>query len=186
MHPSRHAATMPDKPAIIMAATGETVTFGALEERTKRGAQMLRGFGLKTGDHIAFMLENRPAFHELFWAGQRAGLYITPISTRLTGGEIEYILRDSGAKLFVTSTAMAEIVARLSLPSIRCLMMDGVVPVGSNRSSGPSRPIPRCPSLTPAMAARCSIPQARPDVPKASSAQSIRPSRSTHQAATRY
>ncbi len=129
MHPSHFAATTPDKPAIVMASTGEITTYAQLNERAMRGAQMLRGFGLKTGDHIAFMLENRSAFHEVYWAAQRAGLYITPISTRLTTGEIDYILRDSGAKLFVSSTAMAEVVAKLMLPAgIPCLMLDGVAP----------------------------------------------------------
>jgi hypothetical protein len=76
MHPSHFAASRPDKPAIIMAGTGETVSYAQLNERAMRGAQMLRGFGLKTGDHLAFMLENRAAFHEIYWAAQRAGLYI--------------------------------------------------------------------------------------------------------------
>jgi long-chain acyl-CoA synthetase len=129
MHPSHFAATTPDKPAIVMASTGKTVTYRELDERAMRGAQMFRDFALRTGDHIAFMLENRPAFHEIYWAAQRAGLYITPISTRLTTGEIDYILRDSGAKLFISSIAMADVVAKLSLPAgVPCLMLDGVMP----------------------------------------------------------
>jgi acyl-CoA synthetase (AMP-forming)/AMP-acid ligase II len=43
-----------------------------LEERANRCAQMLRDFGLAVGDHIAAMMENRPAFYEVFWAAQRA------------------------------------------------------------------------------------------------------------------
>ena len=128
-HPSHFATTQPDKPAIIMAGGGEVTTYAQLEDCANRCAQMLRGFGLRTGDHLAFMLENRSAFHEIFWAGQRAGLYVTPISTRLTTGEIDYILRDSGAKMFISSAAMADVVAKLSLPpDVPCLMLDGVVP----------------------------------------------------------
>jgi acyl-CoA synthetase (AMP-forming)/AMP-acid ligase II len=129
MHPSLFAVSHPSKPAIVMASTGEIVTFRDLDERANRCAHMLRDFALRTGDHIAFLLENRPAFFEVFWAAQRAGLYVTPISTRLTAGEIEYILIDSGAKLFITSAAMTETVAKLSLPpTLRCLMLDDVMP----------------------------------------------------------
>jgi long-chain acyl-CoA synthetase len=129
MHPSRFAATTPSKPAVVMASTGEILTYRELDRRANRCAQMLRGLGLKTGEHIAYMLENRPAFYEVFWAAQRAGLYVTPINTRLTTGEIDYILRDSGAKLFITSLAMREVVEKLSLPpGMRCLMIDGLAP----------------------------------------------------------
>ena len=147
MHPSHFAATTPLKPAIVMASTGETVTYRELDRLANRGAQMLRALGLKTGDHVAYMLENRPAFYEVFWAAQRAGLYVTPISTRLTTGEIDYILRDSGAGLFITSLAMSDVVARLSLPpGLPCLMIDGVVPgfdsYERNVARYPTDPIP--------------------------------------------
>ncbi|HEY5209145.1 MAG TPA: acyl-CoA synthetase [Stellaceae bacterium] len=129
MHPSQFAASQPGKAAIIMAATGETVTYAELDARALRGARMLRDLGLRSGDHLAFMLENRPAFHELYWAAQRAGLYITPISTRLTAAEIEYILNDTGAKLFVSSHAMAPVVEKIPVPrGLRCLMLDGTIP----------------------------------------------------------
>ena len=36
MTPGRHAALRPDSPAIIMAATGETVSYGELEDRSRR------------------------------------------------------------------------------------------------------------------------------------------------------
>ena len=34
MHPFVHAATTPDRPAIIMAGSGATMTYGALEARS--------------------------------------------------------------------------------------------------------------------------------------------------------
>ena len=65
MHPSVHARTTPDKPAYILAGSGETVTFGELEDRSNRLAQLFRKRGLKTGDHIALMMENQPRFYEV-------------------------------------------------------------------------------------------------------------------------
>ena len=45
MHPSAHAKTHPDKPAFIMAYSGETVTYGELEARSNQGAHLFRKLG---------------------------------------------------------------------------------------------------------------------------------------------
>src|ERR1700744_531681 len=101
MHPSAHARNMPDKPAIIMASTGETLTFRQLDERSNQGAQFFRSLGLKLGDSVAIFMENNVRFLEICWAAQRSGLYYTCISSRLTASEVEYIAKDCGAKVFI-------------------------------------------------------------------------------------
>ncbi|MBI1239016.1 MAG: AMP-binding protein [Alphaproteobacteria bacterium] len=106
MHPSVHARTTPDKPAYVMAATGETVTYGQLEARSNQAANLFREAGLKVGDCIAIFMENNARYFEITWGAQRAGLYYTCISTRLTPGEIAYIVKDSGAKILIASAAL--------------------------------------------------------------------------------
>jgi long-chain acyl-CoA synthetase len=98
MHPYIHAASTPDKIAYRMSASGETVTYAQLEERSNRFAQLLRARGLKAGDHIAMMLENHPRFFEIAWGAQRAGIIYTAISSRLTADEAGYIVNDCAAK----------------------------------------------------------------------------------------
>jgi long-chain acyl-CoA synthetase len=130
VHPSAYAETTPDKPAWIMAATGETVTYGQLEERSNRIAHFFRARGLKPGDHIAFFLENNARFFEICWAAQRAGLYYTAISSRLTAPEIDYIVGDCGATLLITSKALSATAAELVplMPGVRDrLMVDGTI-----------------------------------------------------------
>jgi len=107
VHPYIHAKTNPDKPATIMAGSGEVTTYGELDRRSNQGAHLFRSLGLKRGDAIALFLENHPRYFEIAWAAQRAGLYYTCISSSLTAGEVEYIVRDCSAKLFVTSRAKA-------------------------------------------------------------------------------
>jgi long-chain acyl-CoA synthetase len=107
VHPYIHAKTNPDKPATIMAGSGEVTTYGQLDRRSNQGAHLFRSLGLKRGDSIALYLENHPRYFEIAWAAQRAGLYYTCISSSLTAGEVEYIVRDCAAKLFVTSRAKA-------------------------------------------------------------------------------
>ncbi|MBY0302247.1 MULTISPECIES: acyl-CoA synthetase [Sphingomonas] len=107
MHPSIHAQTVPDRPAYIMAPSGETVTYRQLDERSSQGAHLLRALGLRRGDGIALMLENDARFFEIVWAAQRAGLYYTCISTRLAPPEIAFIVRDSGSRVLVSTAAVA-------------------------------------------------------------------------------
>jgi long-chain acyl-CoA synthetase len=107
-HPSIHARTHPDKIAYQMAGTGKSITYRELDELSNQGAHLFRALGLKAGDHIALLMENRLAFMEICWAAQRAGLYYTAISRYLTQDEIAYIVRDCGAKVFITSPKCAE------------------------------------------------------------------------------
>ena len=107
-HPSVHARTQPNKIAYQMASTGKAITYRELDELSNQGAHLFRSLGLKTGDHIAFLMENRLAFMELCWAAQRSGLYYTAISRYLTQDEIAYIVRDCGAKVVITSPKCAE------------------------------------------------------------------------------
>jgi fatty-acyl-CoA synthase/long-chain acyl-CoA synthetase len=109
-HPSIHARTQPDKVAYQMAGTGKAITYRELDELSNQGAHLFRSLGLKAGDHIALLMENRLAFMEICWAAQRAGLYYTAISRYLTKDEIAYIIKDCGAKVFITSpTCAAEV-----------------------------------------------------------------------------
>ncbi len=108
MHPSVHAKTHPEKPAIIMAASGETISYAQLDARSNQVAQLLRAKGIGIGDTVALCLENHPWFFCLAWGFQRAGVHYVGISSRLTAPEIAYILEDSGAKLLFSSTYLTE------------------------------------------------------------------------------
>ncbi|MEL6876249.1 MAG: AMP-binding protein, partial [Pseudomonadota bacterium] len=58
MHPSLHAQEHPDKPAIIMAGSGETRSYAELDQASNRYAQLYRAEGLKIGDTVALFLDN--------------------------------------------------------------------------------------------------------------------------------
>ncbi|HEY4204669.1 MAG TPA: acyl-CoA synthetase [Xanthobacteraceae bacterium] len=106
-HPSHYARTQPDKIAYQMAGTGKAITYRELDDLSNQGAQLFRSLGLKAGDHIALLMENRLAFMEICWAAQRSGLYYTAISRYLTQDEIDYIVKDCGAKVVITSPKCA-------------------------------------------------------------------------------
>ncbi|MEM9254633.1 MAG: acyl-CoA synthetase [Pseudomonadota bacterium] len=129
-HPSVTAETYPHKPALIMGASGEMVTYGQLDARSNQGAQLFRSLGLKAGDHIGLMMENNRFFLEIVWAAQRAGLIYTPISTHLKRDETAYILDNCGAKLFIGSHALSKVARDMveDVPGIdHFYMVNGIV-----------------------------------------------------------
>ncbi len=127
MHPGSHAKTNPDKAAYRMAASGETVTYGRLDEESNRGAHLFRSLGFGPQTHIALFMENHPRFLEVCWAAQRSGLVYTTISSRLTAPEVEYIVRDCGAQALITSKAKGDVAAELAKPlsDLQLLMVGG-------------------------------------------------------------
>ncbi|WP_344918734.1 acyl-CoA synthetase [Streptosporangium oxazolinicum] len=131
MHPGAIAAVSPDKPAVIMADSGRVVTYRELDEESNRLAHLFRAAGLRPGDHIAFMLENHPLFLVVAWAAHRSGLYYTAISSRLKTDELAYIVDNCGARVFVSSAALADVAASIvdRTPGVGLrLMLDGVAP----------------------------------------------------------
>jgi acyl-CoA synthetase (AMP-forming)/AMP-acid ligase II len=109
MHPFHHAANQPDTPAIIMAGSGETLSYAQLEAESNRIAHLLRGLGLVRGDTIAILMHNEIDFLPICWAAQRSGLVYVAMSTKLTADEAGYIAQDSGAKAIFCSPALADV-----------------------------------------------------------------------------
>ena len=126
MHPIAHAATRPDHPAVIMAGSGETMTYGAMEAESNRFANLLRAHGIAAGDAFAVLLENRIDYFTVIWGSQRAGTMLVPISSRLTAPEAAYIIRDAQATLLITSGYFAGMLddIRAECPGLTVLVMD--------------------------------------------------------------
>lgn len=130
MYPGIHAATAPERPAIVFAPTGEVVTYQELEDRSNRLAQQWYALGLRPGDHVAVLAENHPRYPEVYWAAVRSGLYITAVNWHLTAEEAAYIVTDSEASLLVTTHRLADLATSVvdelvEVPHL--FMMDGVV-----------------------------------------------------------
>ncbi len=122
MHPSVHARSNPDKAAIIVAETGEAISYGELDAASNRAAQLFRAHGLGHEDVVAFMLENTPHYYGLTWGAQRSGLRYVCISSRLTQDETDYILENSGAKMLVVSASLGAAAQQLTTTITRFAM----------------------------------------------------------------
>ena len=127
MHPGVHGAERPEKPAYIMASTGEVVTHGELDRRSNMGAHYFRSLGLQHGDAIAICMENNRHFLEICWAAHRAGLYYACASSYLTAPEVAYIVNDCEAKLFISSAYKADVARDMptEVPHVKHMLMVG-------------------------------------------------------------
>jgi len=99
--------TDPDKIAFMMAESGEQVSFGQLEQRANQVARVLHECGVAPGEHVALLMKNNRRFLEACFGMDRAGVYYTTISTRLTSAEIAHIVADCGAKVLLISGDVA-------------------------------------------------------------------------------
>lgn len=127
-YPGSHAQTTPDKPAVIMAGSGDSMTYRELDEQSNQLAHLLRSYGLSPGDHIAILAENHLRYYEVYWAALRSGLYLTAINRYLSPDEAAYLVTDSASTLLVTTAAMADTASAMldQIPNCpRRLMMDG-------------------------------------------------------------
>jgi len=130
MYPGTFAETTPDKPAVIMAGSGEQLSYTELNDRSARLAQLLHDAGLRPGDHVSIFMENNIRYFECFWAAMRSGLYFTTINRYLQPEEAAYILQDSTSKALFTSAAVAEVIAQVPAlaPEVKILLsVDGPV-----------------------------------------------------------
>ncbi|MEE8398552.1 MAG: AMP-binding protein [Desulfobacterales bacterium] len=146
-HNRVHEMKTPDHPAYIMALTGEAITYRQLEERANQCSQFFWDIGLRPGDHIAIFMENNSRFLEIVSGASGAGLVYTAISTHLTASEIEYIVNDCAARIFVTSHAKRDIAAELagSMPDVHTRLMVGGTIAGYDSYEKKTRGYPSTP-----------------------------------------
>ncbi len=127
LFPGHWAGLTPDKPAIIMATSGESMTYAELDAMANKLSHWFRSLGLAPGDHVAFCMENRLEYLPLLWGCHYAGLIYTAISSRLNADESSYIVNNCGAKALIVSPYVAEMAAGLvdNTPDVRSRLVVG-------------------------------------------------------------
>jgi long-chain acyl-CoA synthetase len=124
------AQAEPDALALV-DPSGREWTRGELFAEANRIAHGLRAAGLERGDCVALVLPNCWEFIAINLAVTQIGLYMSPINNHLTGPEIAYIVKDSGAKVFFGSErfsgACQAAREEIDFPSDHCFAI-GAVP----------------------------------------------------------
>lgn len=109
---AHRAAVLPKHPAVVLGA--ERLTYAELDRRaTMLGRALVYG-GINPGDRVALLAANSLEFVESVHAVPRAGGILVPLNARLTAEEIEWQLRDSGAKALLCHQPTWPVAARLA------------------------------------------------------------------------
>jgi acyl-CoA synthetase (AMP-forming)/AMP-acid ligase II len=92
-----HARQRPDHQALIYQ--DRAVTYRQLHQDSNAAGHALRSAGLRPGARVAYLGQESERYWEIALGCAKAGLVLVPINWRLTGPEVDHILRDSRAEL---------------------------------------------------------------------------------------
>ena len=115
------------------------ISHAEIVERVRHLARGLSSLGIRRGDRVAILSENRPEWAIADFACLTGGMTDVPIYPTLPAEQIAYILKDSGAAaIFVSNQAQAEKIRhiRSQLPVLKAVIGFDDVPGLANLSIG--------------------------------------------------
>jgi fatty-acyl-CoA synthase len=118
----RSAYVFPDKTAIVHGT--RRYSYRQFEERVNRLVSALRGAGMQRHDRVAFLCPNIPPMLEAHFGVPAAGGILVAINTRLSSGEIDYILKHSGSRFLFVDAELETLVKPLDLGAMLTVRVD--------------------------------------------------------------
>jgi len=83
-----------------MVYKNKKVSYRELDERVNSLVHSLNAIGIKKGDRVALILDNRPEYIELMLAAAKGGFIVVPINTKLKE-ELNHIIRNASPNTFI-------------------------------------------------------------------------------------
>jgi long-chain acyl-CoA synthetase len=141
----RTAAEHPDLVAFRNRDDSVSLTWAQFSERVEALAGGLAALGVGRGECVALMLSNRPEFHLADMAVAMLGATPFSIYTTYPAAEIEYLLKDSGARVVIAEQQFLDVIgeARRDATSVEHLIVvdgeagDGVTALSDVEGSNP-------------------------------------------------
>jgi long-chain acyl-CoA synthetase len=113
------------------------ISHATMADRVRHAARGLASLGIRRGDRVAILSENRPEWAIADFACLTAGLTDVPIYPTLPSDQIAYILKDSSAvAIFVSNSTQAEKIReiRTQLPTLKTVIGFDEIPGLTNIS----------------------------------------------------
>ena len=114
------------RPTIVFK--GEVLAPEAFEQRSLRSAAALRSAGVGDGDVVALLMRNSPEAIELMVAVRHLGAQWCPVNWHFKTDEVNFILADSGAKVFIADAALLAALPGLQTGDAKVWSVRGSVP----------------------------------------------------------
>jgi 2-furoate---CoA ligase len=117
-----------DPGALAIADGGLRLSYSQWYRRISALVAGFDSLGLKEGDHLVTVLQNRWEAATLHWACQFAGIIITPVNWRSTAPELDFYLENAEAKVIayedasaaaVAASAFAQTITRIALDAAK-------------------------------------------------------------------
>ncbi|MCU1463162.1 MAG: acyl-CoA synthetase [Acidimicrobiales bacterium] len=104
-----HAEDRPDHPALLLGLGPDARrTFAELDDRARRVADALAGFGVGDGDCVAVVLSTSVEWFEVVHGCGRLGAVAVPVNIHFKSAETGWILSDSAAKAVVAGAGFTD------------------------------------------------------------------------------
>lgn len=134
---------------------GAELQYGSLQELVDRFAAALHKLDLEKGERVAIQLPTCPQFLIAYYAAVKLGAVAVPLNPLLVARETLYFLRDSGARLLVTTDnkpLVDKLRGRVKLDAVITSNLESYAPLlvrllGRFRVSGGEKPAPGYPAL---------------------------------------
>ncbi|GAA3629112.1 long-chain fatty acid--CoA ligase [Kineosporia mesophila] len=145
------ARRTPDRTALISG--DQSIAYGPLWDQTRSYAGALADRGVGPGTRVAMLVPNVPDFARVYYAVLSLGAVVVPVHLLFKAGEIEHVLRDSGASLLVLAApALGEglpAAAAAGVPVVTVLAPDGAPVARLEDEARTSTPIRTYASVNP-------------------------------------
>jgi len=127
----------PDALQVKIGGTYRPISHTEVADRVRHAARGLSSLGVRRGDRVAILSENRPEWAIADYACLTVCLTDVPIYPTLPADQIAYMVRDSGAvAIFVSNKAQAEKIReiRSQLPALKTVIGFDEIPGLTNMS----------------------------------------------------
>ena len=137
---AENARRTPD--ATLVYFNDRKISFREMEDATARCRGALAELGIQPGDRVALVMSDGPEMMTAMLGVMGMGAIVVPCSTMLKPAEIEYMLKDSGAKLVIVTPEHLENAKAANAPKIvddlnRLLEKARPAPLGSFTAETP-------------------------------------------------
>jgi crotonobetaine/carnitine-CoA ligase len=103
----------------LVQSGGSSWSFADAVDLAAHSAGRLQQAGIRQGDRVALICENRPEFIEIFLGAAWLGASLVPINTASRGLQLRHILENSGARLMVIEAALLGALEHVELETLK-------------------------------------------------------------------
>jgi crotonobetaine/carnitine-CoA ligase len=131
------AARWTDRIAWVFEHTDQQLTFAEIDRRSDALAALLVGLGVRSGDRVAVMLDNRPEFPLCWLALAKLGAAIVPVNINYRQHDATHVLAHAQCRTVLTSTRFVAL-----LESVRgSTALQRIVDLDSTELPTPDEPL---------------------------------------------